>query len=70
MDEPLRELFSTFNGRKPCYILDEERGILGISTTPGPNGLSNPGLNRVSGAQKKKRKRQLAKQARRRNRRH
>lgn len=63
-------LFSTFNGRKPCYILDEERGILGISITPGSNGLSNPGPPRVSSAQKKKRKRQLAKQARRRNRRH
>jgi hypothetical protein len=61
-------LFSTFNGRKPIYILDEERGIMGISITPAPLGLNNPNLGRTLSAQKKKRKRQLAKQARRRNR--
>lgn len=61
-------LFSTFNGRKPLYILDEERGIMGISITPLPLGLNNPNPGRALSAQKKKRKRQLAKQARRRNR--
>jgi hypothetical protein len=61
-------LFSTFNGRKPLYILDEERGFMGISITPPPLGLNNPNLGRALSARKKKRKRQLAKQARRRNR--
>jgi hypothetical protein len=63
-------LFRTYNGRKPLYILDDERGIIGISTTPPQLGFNNPKSGGGSSARIKKRKRQLAKQARRRNRNH
>jgi hypothetical protein len=60
--------FRTWNGRKTVYMLDEEEGTIDLATrepaTPAgahPHGQKN--------SQAKKRKRQLAKQARRRNRR-
>lgn len=65
-------LFRTWNGKKPTYILDEKEQIIGLSTSslmadlPGDVSAGAP---RAKDGKQLKRKRHLAKLARRRNRR-
>jgi hypothetical protein len=61
-------LFRTWNGRKPVYIFDEDEQIMGLDALPLSYQETRP-ASWVSQRKKLKRKRQIAKHSRQRNRR-
>ena len=63
------DIFKTWNGKKPVYVLDENEQFAGLETIDPTPRLPAPPTSRSRDRKKEKRKKKLAEKARRRNRR-